>query len=181
MLDMYELGIDAYTPIAAFKGGKCAEGAKHMVLFQGQLFDQKDEYKDLRNYFLDFFRGETHESINLAAVDHVISITADDAAKIYLRVYTVQLKRSGTRLPRIELEEMGPSVNFTFRRSKPAAVHVMKEALKVPRTLKVILLLLYKCLYIFFCCCCCSPKRRRISRRMCSARPMAGSIWAART
>lgn len=134
-------------------------GSKHCVLFNGEIFDQKDEYKMLKSYFLgqlfyssfslflcfssdqsfnfpDFYRGETMASVNLTGLDHVISVSASQEGKIYFRVYMVRLKKSGTRLPRVELEEMGPSVDFELRRFQAASKEVMHEALKVPRTLK---------------------------------------------
>jgi len=95
-------------------------------------------------------------SVNLAGLDHVVSVSASQEGKvtiscasttfrrlspaclpkIYFRVYMVRLKKSGTRLPRVELEEMGPSVDFEVRRFQNASKEVMHEALKVPRTLK---------------------------------------------
>lgn len=53
-------------------------------------------------------------------------------------MYSTRLKKSGSRLPRVELEEMGPSIDFEIRRSKEAARDVMREAMKVPRALRVI-------------------------------------------
>ena len=52
-------------------------------------------------------------------------------------MYHVQLKKSGSRLPRVEFQEMGPSVDFEVRRFKLPSKEVMREALKIPRTLKV--------------------------------------------
>lgn len=94
----------------------------------------------------DFYRGDAISSVNLAGLDHVVSISASQEGKIYFRVYLIHLKKSGTRMPRIEVEEMGPSIDFELRRFQLASKEVMHEALKVPRTLKVkITLFFFQC------------------------------------
>jgi len=65
-------------------------------------------------------------------------------------VYSTRLKKSGSRLPRVELEEMGPSIDFEIRRSKEAARDVMREAMKVPRALRVISFFIYFLFLNFF-------------------------------
>lgn len=136
LLDLLEVGITQYKPLSEFKNVKCSAGGKHTFLFNGEIFEQKEEFKMFKNYMLDFYRGEQITSLDLAGLDHVVSISASQEGKIYLRVYMVSLKKSGTRLPRIELEEMGPSIDLEIRRVKPPAPEVLREALKVPRTLK---------------------------------------------
>ena len=47
------------------------------------------------------------------------------------------MKKSGSRVPRIELEDMGPSVDFIMRRTKLASEDLYKRSLKVPKTATV--------------------------------------------
>ena len=49
------------------------------------------------------------------------------------------LKKSGSRTPRVELEEMGPSLDFVMRRTHLASDDLMKAATKVPKAIKVII------------------------------------------
>ena len=49
----------------------------------------------------------------------------------------VQLKKSGSRTPRVELEEMGPSLDLVMRRTRVASDDLYKQACKVPRAAKV--------------------------------------------
>jgi len=48
----------------------------------------------------------------------------------------VLLKKSGSRTPRVEVEEMGPSLDLVLRRTHLASDDLMKAATKVPRVVK---------------------------------------------
>lgn len=134
--DMIELGIQNFKSMLEFSGAKCAVGTKPCILFAGEPFDQELEYKRLKNLFIDFFRGPVVEQVRLAGMEHVIMITAQDG-KIYLRNYKILLKKSGSRTPRVELEEMGPSLDLVIRRTKLASDDLYKQSLKVPKAAKI--------------------------------------------
>ena len=51
-----------------------------------------------------------------------------------LRVYLIRTKRSGQRLPRVEVEEMGPRMDFRLGRTREADEATMKEATRRART-----------------------------------------------
>ena len=53
-----------------------------------------------------------------------------------MRTYKVILKKSGRETPRAELEEIGPSMNLTFRRAKLASQQQFGKACKRPAELK---------------------------------------------
>ncbi|CAH1800324.1 unnamed protein product [Owenia fusiformis] len=135
LLDMVELGIDKFKSMAQFKCDKCATGTKPCLLFSGEAFDTDHEYKRLKNMLIDFFRGPTVENIRLAGLEHVLNFTVADG-KLYIRSYRILLKKSGSRTPRIELEEMGPSLDLTMRRTKLASADLYKTARKQPKTAK---------------------------------------------
>ena len=59
--------------------------------------------------------------------------------KLLLFLFRVLLKKSGSRTPRVELEEMGPSLDFVMRRTHLASDDLMKAATKVPKAVKVII------------------------------------------
>ena len=52
-------------------------------------------------------------------------------------VRRVKLKKSSVRTPRVELEEMGPSLDLVMRRSRIASAELFKETRKQPKTQKV--------------------------------------------
>lgn len=77
------------------------------------------------------------DTIRLQGIEHVISFTLVDDLTIMMRSYKILLKKSGLRTPRIELEEIGPSIDFSIRRTKIASKDLYKLAHKKPAELKV--------------------------------------------
>ncbi|KAJ1561492.1 rRNA-binding ribosome biosynthesis protein rpf2 [Nowakowskiella sp. JEL0078] len=137
VLDMLELGITNGVAMETFKTIKCAIGRRPMILFNGGLFNTKEEYMKLRNILVDFFRGEVVEKVDLTGLEHVISVTAGTDGTVHFRVYIVALKKSGSQLPRVELEEMGPRLDLVMRRFQFAHSDVWKEAVKTVKPKKV--------------------------------------------
>ncbi|KAG8123941.1 putative Ribosome production factor 2-like protein [Naja naja] len=119
ILDMIELGIEKFVALKDIKNSKCPEGTKPMLIFAGDAFDIDEE----------------HRSIRLAGLEHVLHFTAVDE-KIYMRSYKVLLKKSGCKIPRIELEDMGPSLDLVIRRTHLASDDLYKLSLKQPKALK---------------------------------------------
>lgn len=88
------------------------------------------------NFGLDFFRGPKAEAVRLQGLEHVIQFTVIDG-KIHFRSFKVLLKKSGSKLPRVELDEIGPRMDLTLRRHKLASDGLFKLARKQPKQLKV--------------------------------------------
>ncbi|CAJ0911951.1 11847_t:CDS:2 [Entrophospora sp. SA101] len=125
VLDMVEVGIENAIPMSSFKTSKCAIGMKPLFIFNGDLFDTSTTHQTFKNMLLDFFRGQKSDSIALSGLDHIISVSAVETTtndgkvgKIYFRVYKIHTEKSGQKIPRVELEEMGPSYDFVIRRTK---------------------------------------------------------------
>ncbi|EDV24757.1 uncharacterized protein TRIADDRAFT_56868 [Trichoplax adhaerens] len=135
LLDMFELGITQFQALRNFKGIKSTLGCKPCLIFAGEAFETQTDYIRLKHMLLDFFRGPKVDNIRLNGLEHVIHITALKE-KILFRCYKVLLKKSGTKTPRVELQEMGPSIDFELRRTKLGSEELLKEARKVPRVLK---------------------------------------------
>lgn len=145
ILDMLELHLDpaSYRQIAQFKGRKFAVGLRPMMLFSGTAFESPvaNEYTMAKSMLVDLFKGDNaSDKIDVEGLQYIVSIAADepvadDAVKpaIHLRIYLISTKRSGQRLPRVEVEEMGPRMDFRVGRMQEPDEAVMKEALKTPR------------------------------------------------
>lgn len=136
LLDMIELYVDSYEGLKEF-AESITLGTKPCLLFNGALWDQTDELKQLKSLFIDFFQRETVDNIRIQGIEHSISFNATPDGKILLRSYKILLKKSGVKTPRVELEEIGPRVDFTLRRSKLADEDLMKEACRKPKELKI--------------------------------------------
>ena len=70
--------------------------------------------------------------MNLKGVDRVIICTALEN-KVLFRQCAIKYKKSGTRMPKVELHEMGPSFDFTLGRHQEAPSDVKKQAYAKPK------------------------------------------------
>ncbi|XP_059057412.1 ribosome production factor 2 homolog [Achroia grisella] len=136
VLDLIELGAENFKSMSEFQNMKVLAGLKPCLLFNGPAWDLNLDLKRLRSLFIDFFHREKVDTIRLQGLEHALSFTATDDGMIYLRSYRILLKKSGQRTPRIELDEIGPSIDFKLRRTKLAADDLYKEACRVPKESK---------------------------------------------
>lgn len=145
VLDMLELYLDpeSFRTLAQFKNKKCAVGLKPLLLFSGTPFESPvpNAYTLAKSMFADFFKGEPADKVDVEGLQYLVSISARDEVdgeeekpKLHLRVYLIRTKRSGQRLPRVEVEEMGPRMDFRVGRVKEADEAMAKEALRRART-----------------------------------------------
>ncbi len=68
----------------------------------------------------------------------MISFTiGEESEEILIRHYKVGLKKSGSRLPLVDLVEIGPAIDLKLRRTQWASEDLMKTATKQPKQLKV--------------------------------------------
>lgn len=148
VLDMIELLIvpETMRTLSQFKNErKPGLGLKPLICFAGTPFESPvaTPYTLAKSILLDFFKGSDTNSVDVEGLQYVISISAADEVDgqapplIQVRCYLLRTKKSGARLPRVEIEEMGPRVDFRLGRTKEADPDVMKEALKRPRGTEV--------------------------------------------
>lgn len=182
VLDMCEVGIDEWVSMTDFKvhpfdrriphtliavqrrnqTPKSTPGHKPLMHFASDLFDTHPRFIQLKSMLMDFFNGEIIDSICLAGLEHVISVSlaptptslnstaATDMLqpsaskpqdvnllpKVHIRVYMTRLLASGTRIPRVELTPMGPSLDLSLRRHTEADAEMLKQAMKRPKLRK---------------------------------------------
>jgi len=135
LLDMVELGIDKFKTMSEFGASSCAVGTKPCLMFSGLPFEEDKDHKRLKSMLIDFFRGPVVKSVRLQGIEHVLTFTAAEG-KIYMRSYRILLKKSGSRTPRVELDEMGPSLDLVLRRTKIASDDLFKRACRTPKATK---------------------------------------------
>ena len=86
--------------------------------------------------FVDFFRGAETQTINVEGLQLLISFFAGEGgkdgqpAKIQMRCWRIITKKSGQKVPRVEVEEMGPRIGFRVGRTRKAAEGMGVEATK---------------------------------------------------
>ncbi|KAF2459945.1 Brix domain-containing protein [Lineolata rhizophorae] len=146
VLDMLELYLDpdSFRTISQFRNKKCAVGLKPMIAFSGTPFESPtpNAYTLAKSIFVDFFRGQETSSMDVEGLQYLIHFSAGEESDgqpqppIHFRVYLIRTSRSGQKLPRIDVEEMGPRMDFRVGRMREADQAMMKEALKKPKSLK---------------------------------------------
>ncbi|XP_049285015.1 ribosome production factor 2 homolog [Anopheles funestus] len=137
ILDMIEFGIEHYTALEKFKTEKISQYNKPVIIFNGYKWKLTEELRRIKSLLLDMFRVDAIDTMRLQGIEHVLSFTLADDLTILVRSYRIQLKKSGQRTPRIELVEMGPSLDLSVRRTKIASDNLYKLAMKQPAVLQV--------------------------------------------
>jgi len=135
LLDMIELGVEQFKSLAEIKTSKVMTGTKPCMIFSGDLWNQNEEYSRFKSLLIDFFRGEVVEQVLLTGFEHALAFTAADG-KIFFRSYKVMMKKSGSKTPHIELEEIGPSADLVIRRTNLASADLFKTACRYPAQAK---------------------------------------------
>ncbi|KAE8141010.1 valyl-tRNA synthetase mitochondrial precursor [Aspergillus pseudotamarii] len=112
-------------------------GLRPLLLFSGTPWDDPTSsvHVMLKSMFMDMFKGETTDKIDVEGLQYALMVAAEEPTEglspvIHLRWYKIKTKRSGHKLPRVELEEIGPKFDFKVGRIQEAPRDVMKEAMK---------------------------------------------------
>ena len=147
VLDMLELHIDpdTFRTLSQFKNAKARVGLKPLISFSGTAFESPtpNAYTMAKSLFLDFFRGEDTANVDVEGLQYMIHISVGEevdnapAPKIQLRAYMIKTKKSGQTLPRVEVEEMGPRIDFRVGRVREADPNMLKEAMRKPKGTEV--------------------------------------------
>ncbi|MCJ1485871.1 rRNA-binding ribosome biosynthesis protein rpf2 [Schaereria dolodes] len=143
VLDMLECGVVQGTArvLSQFKGAKPRVGVKPLLSFSGTQFEDPSEggkYASAKSIFIDFFRGGEAKEMDVEGLQWMMNFAAgeeDDGIggkreMIYMRCWRLITKRSGQKLPRVEVEEIGPRLDFRLGRVRDADEGSLKEAMK---------------------------------------------------
>ncbi|KAI4378687.1 hypothetical protein MLD38_016131 [Melastoma candidum] len=131
--DLVEVGVEHFKSLASYKYDKKISprsGSKPFIVFVGEGFESSEELKHLKEVLLDLLRGEVVENLNLSGIDRAYVCTALSPDRVYLTHCALRLKKSGTIVPRMELVEVGPSMDLVVRRHRLPADSLRKEAMK---------------------------------------------------
>jgi ribosome production factor 2 len=126
---------------------------KPLILFSGSQWDdasssaQATLYQTLKSTMLDLFQGEEIASIDVAGLQYILMIAAGEVSDasadaddptnkpvLHLRWYKIKTLRSDDpKIPRVELDPVGPAFDFRVGRYQEADSDVMRDALKHAR------------------------------------------------
>jgi ribosome production factor 2 len=140
MLELY-LNPDTFRTLQQFKNKKPSIGLKPLIAFHGTVFEDPNEtkYTLAKSLLIDFFKGQDATEIDVEGLQYLISVSAQEPTdstpnpEVKVRFYLIRTKRSGQKLPRVEVEEMGPRMDFTLGREQFPDADMMKAALKKPK------------------------------------------------
>jgi len=146
ILDMIEVYVkfDTFKSISTWtteRNANVKAGAIPSIMFNGDDFenDTKPDFILLKSILLDMFHGTSTsgqgDKINLASLDRVIVCTAHNDT-VYFRQYAILMKKSGTKFPRVELEEIGPTMDLQIGRSKSASLELKAHSLRTEKRIQ---------------------------------------------
>lgn len=141
--DMIELRLESFKFLKDFRKTTFDIGMKPMLTFNGPAFDSHPTFMHIKSLFLDFFRGQTTDLLDVAGLQHIISISAAEVEEdkplplVHFRVYLLKTyKSTAPKMPRVELDEIGPRFDFAIGRQRTADPDMEKEAMKRPKQLE---------------------------------------------
>jgi len=149
MLDMLEFYLDStsFRSISQFKTKKVPVGTRPLMVFAGSAFESPvpNEFTVAKSMLIDLFRGESSDKIDVEGLQYCVVVSADEPTGtesaddpsskpvLHLRAYLIRTKRSGQKLPRVEVEEHGPRMDFRLGRVQHPDEAMLKEAMRKPR------------------------------------------------
>jgi len=142
ILDMIEVSIkgDTFKSLREFtltREASVKYGMAPLIIFNGDDFENetKSDLVLLKSLLLDMFRGAVLDKVNLASLDRVIICTAHNDT-VFFRQYAILMKKSGSKFPRVELEEIGPSMDWKVGRTKSASLSLKAQAMRLPKIVR---------------------------------------------
>ncbi|WPH00031.1 ribosome production factor 2 like protein [Acrodontium crateriforme] len=144
ILDMLELYVDPETmrTLGQFKNAKAAVGLKPLISFSGSAFESpsENEYTLAKSLLLELFKGPDVEAIDVEGLQYMIHFSVDEEdndnvkPQIHMRCYLIKtVKQKNSTLPRVDVEEMGPRIDFRVGRVREADPEMLKEAMRKPK------------------------------------------------
>lgn len=136
LLDMIELGVKSYKPMATYPPPKFPPGCPYIITFNGADFEVSEELRTLRSVLIDVFRFPVETNLTEfepASVQRTLAFTLNGES-LLLRQYAIETHRpSGANKFSAKLVECGPAVDFVIRRTQNASPNLWKVATHKPR------------------------------------------------
>lgn len=143
--DMIELSVQSgHKLFSDFRKVTFPVGLKPMFTFNGPEFDSHPVFQQIKSYFLDFYRGDETDLQDVAGLQYIISLSVGEIEDpnsttlplLHFRVYKLKSYKSGQKIPRVEVDEIGPRFDFKIGRRTTPAPDMEKAALSRPKQLQ---------------------------------------------
>ena len=112
----------------------------HVSIQGGEMYGWGEahacQYVLAKSMFADFFRGAEVGEVDVEGLQLMINFSVEEEGlegtkpTIHMRCWKIITKRSNSKIPKVDVEEMGPRVDFRVGRYREAEQSVMKEALR---------------------------------------------------
>ena len=136
LLDAFEFEVVNFIPISYFdKKVEVDSYMKPILLFQGEIFESDPNYERLKKFFIDYFRLYDTDATVISDLRRVIVISCDEKTDkvVKLRSYQIKGQINEENISKIDLEEIGPSIDMKERKIELADNDVYGRALKQPK------------------------------------------------
>lgn len=143
--DMFEMTVqDNHKLFSDFKKVTFPVGLKPMFTFNGPAFDSHPVFQQVKSFFMDFYRGDETDLQDVAGLQYIISLSvgemedpnSDKLPLVHFRVYKLKSYKSGQKIPRVEVDEIGPRLDLKVGRRTIPAPEVEKNAMAKPKQLQ---------------------------------------------
>ena len=136
VLDVFEFEVVNYIPISYFKNNEIDSFMKPVLIFQGEIFESDPSYERLKKFFIDYFRLYNVEQPIISELRRVIVFSCDSDKIVKMRCYQVDGAIDEEHLNKIDLTEIGPSIDFKERSFDLAGIDQYNKAMRQPKALK---------------------------------------------
>lgn len=110
---------------------KVKKGLSHFEKFGSSTGAHCCQCNRVLDYHISYEIG-IESCIPLQGLDHVMFVAAT-GNRLLLRQYAIAFKKSGAQVPRTELAEIGPRIDFSIRRSRGAPDEIQTQSMKQPK------------------------------------------------
>lgn len=145
LYDMIELSIqNNHKLLQEFKKTTFTIGLKPMFVFNGPAFDNHPVFQQIKSMFMDLYRGEETDLQDVSGLQYIMALSTGEIEDpnssqlplLHFRVYKLKTFKSGQKIPRVELEEIGPRFDFKVGRRQVPPPEIEKEAHRKPKQLQ---------------------------------------------
>jgi ribosome production factor 2 len=135
LLDLVEFEVMNFLNVDFFKGDTNIDACmKPVVIFQGDIFETDFEFARIKKLFFEFFKMYDIEDVSIGLLKRIIILTAAGDKVIKIRTFELNNHSEHIFKDKLQMKEIGPSLDLKVRRVKLATDEVYKIACRQPRT-----------------------------------------------